>query len=393
MKTLVVVVALAVLGFVGSCPAAELEGRQMTAREMRAGAAWLEDVSCYEFEMVSDVTTSGFNATCLIEHQMLGDRYSRSEMGVLGFEIETLCDGDSLWTVNHFAKTYTVEPWLGMNVPREGPYGAAGSMTPPFAFDFIVDMLSPWYMPGQEDEFYTFVGNDSLVTDERSTPCEMWVFAPDSTMATRIWLEPSQHIVLKSESAVRAPSGEAMTAEMTVMRVKVDHGLQPQDFVFVPLEGYTRVGSTKKLQVHDSLEGQLPADFALTDLAGAAVDTRDWRGKVVLLDYFGTRCPPCVKEFGHLQDLRSEYGDDVVMVGITSDEARKVERFVQQHEVTLPIWLDARGEVRDAYRVQSIPALYILDGSGTVREHFVGLQTPETLREALRNLGILARNQ
>ncbi len=48
---------------------------------------------------------------------------------------------------------------------------------------------------------------------------------------------------------------------------------------------------------------------------------------------------------------RAEYGADVIMVGVTSDEARKVARFVQQHEVTLPIWLDTRGELRDAYRV------------------------------------------
>jgi peroxiredoxin len=265
-------------------------------------------------------------------------------------------------------------------------------MTPPFAFDRIVDMLSPWYMPGQEEAFYTFAGDDSVVVDDQTIPCEMWVFAPDSTVATRIWLDPSRHVVLKSEAAVRLTPGEVMTAEMTVMRLKIDHDLQPEDFVFAALEGYTRVASTNKLYVHDSLEGQVPADFALTDLAGGPVDTRNWRGKVVLLDYFGTHCPPCVKEFGHLADLRAEYGDDVVMVGVTSDDARKVARFVQRYEVTLPVWLDVRGEVRDAYRVESIPALYILDGTGTVREHFVGLQTPETLREALRNLGVSARN-
>ncbi len=50
-------------------------------------------------------------------------------------EFETLCDGDSLWTFNHPVKTYTVEPWLGVNAPRQGPFAAVGDNAPPFAFD------------------------------------------------------------------------------------------------------------------------------------------------------------------------------------------------------------------------------------------------------------------
>ena len=126
-------------------------------------------------------------------------------------------------------------------------------------------------------------------------------------------------------------------------------------------------------------------------LNGGDVSTREWRGKVVLLDYWGTHCPPCVKEFGHFQDLRAEYGDDVVIIAVTDDDQKKVERFVQRHGVTLPVWLDSKAELRDAYRVSSIPALYVLDAEGKVREHFVGLQKPQTLREALQRLGVTPR--
>ncbi len=390
MKTRMLAVVMVVVALVGVCAASELEGRRMTAKEMKAAAAWLEDVACYEFVMEGTMSSLGFSAAYLVANRALADGFSNSRLGMMGMEFETLCDGDSLWTFNHTMKTYTVEPWLGVNAPRQGPLAAAGEMTPPFAFDILVDMLTPSAKPGQEEEFYTFVGEDTVVVAGIATACEMWAIAPDTTTAIRVWVDPVRHIALKNEAATRTPTG-LMTASATFTRLEIDHGLTPASFVFTAPEGYRRVAAADKLSVKDSLEGETPPDFTLTTLGGDDVSTRDWRGKVVLLDYWGTHCPPCVREFGHLQDLRAEYGDDVVMVAVTDDAPAKVERFIQQHGLTLPVWLDARGEVRDAYRVSAIPALYILDAEGKVREHFVGEQKPETLREAMRRLGVAPR--
>ncbi len=359
---------------------------------MKAAAAWLEEVECYEFVMEGTMSSAGFSAAYLAANRALADGPSNSRLGMMGMEFETLCDGDSLWTFNHPVKTYTVEPWLGVNVPQQGPFAAVGDNAPPFSFDILVDMLTPSAMPGKEDEFYTFVGEDTVVVAGRATVCEMWTIAPDTATAVRVWVDPVRHIVLKNEAAVRGPTG-LMTVSSTLTRLEIDHGLTPAAFVFTAPAGYRRVAGPNKLFVKDSLEGETPPDFALAVLNGGDVSTREWRGKVVLLDYWGTHCPPCVKEFGHLQDLRAEYGDDVVIIAVTDDDQKKVERFVQRHGVTLPVWLDSKAELRDAYRVSSIPALYILDAEGKVREHFVGLQKPQTLREALQRLGVAPRGE
>ena len=104
--------------------------------------------------------------------------------------------------------------------------------------------------------------------------------------AVRVWVDPVRHIVLKNEAAMRGPTG-LMTVSSTLTRLEIDHGLTPAAFVFTAPEGYRRVAAANKLFVRDTLEGETPPDFALTDLGGANVSTRDWRGKVVLLDYWG----------------------------------------------------------------------------------------------------------
>lgn len=79
--------------------------------------------------------------------------------------------------------------------------------------------------------------------------------------------------------------------------------------------------------------------------------------------------------------------EDVAFIAVTDDSGRNVARLVQQQEITLPICLDPESELKDAYRVSNIPAVFVIDASGKVRDHFVRLQSPETLREAILKAG------
>lgn len=113
--------------------------------------------------------------------------------------------------------------------------------------------------------------------------------------------------------------------------------------------------------------------FALKDLDGNEINLTDQRGKVVLVDFWATWCPPCLKELPHIQRFHEQYRDKglVVLAISTDQEKEKVRPFVEQHGYTFPV-LFADGKVESAYKVGGIPVVYLIDREGAVQFHQLG---------------------
>lgn len=117
-------------------------------------------------------------------------------------------------------------------------------------------------------------------------------------------------------------------------------------------------------------------NFSLKDLEGNTFSLTDFRGKVVLLDFMATWCGPCRVEVSYLKTIKEKYGERIVLVSIsidaTSDSENVLKQFKKEHNLT---WLVARdtGGVGQAYRVNVIPTLVIVDGEGRIRFRHEGL--------------------
>ena len=120
--------------------------------------------------------------------------------------------------------------------------------------------------------------------------------------------------------------------------------------------------------------GQPVADIALPDLEGKTVKLSDFRGQVVLVNFWATWCPPCIEEMPSLQKLHEVLSDKgLYVMAISVDEnLEDVERFRDDLKVTLPILLDPGGKVAHSYATFKFPETYIVDRDGKLAGKVIG---------------------
>ena len=109
-------------------------------------------------------------------------------------------------------------------------------------------------------------------------------------------------------------------------------------------------------------------DFTLPTLDGKNVTLGSHKGSVVLLKFWATWCPPCRAEIPSLESLYSSLKPKgLVMLAVDlAEDKKKVQDFVGQNKMDVPVLLDATGDVGNSYGVQAIPATFVLDKSGRI---------------------------
>lgn len=117
--------------------------------------------------------------------------------------------------------------------------------------------------------------------------------------------------------------------------------------------------------------GSLP-DFALTDLTGKAITKEDLAGKIVLVEFWATWCPPCRSTLSWLGDMKKRYGDRLVVLAVAIESEEADVREIAK-DLNLPLrWAMGTPEVARAFGdVTSVPTLYLFDSNGkTVASYF-----------------------
>ena len=130
-------------------------------------------------------------------------------------------------------------------------------------------------------------------------------------------------------------------------------------------------------------------DLELVGLDGARVSLKDLRGKVVLLNFWATWCPPCTAEMPDLEALYREYGDaqDFVVAGVNfEEEVEPVDRFVREHKISFPVWLDSKGEAGAQLGVRGLPVSFIVDREGYIRDAWNGQIAREAMLARLKRI-------
>lgn len=135
--------------------------------------------------------------------------------------------------------------------------------------------------------------------------------------------------------------------------------------------------------------GFIAPDFELESIEAEAVRLGDFRGKVVLINFWATWCGPCRVEMPAMQNRFEAYDGDLVILAVDNDEPlEKVVAFVEELGLTFTVLLDLGAEVQDMYLIRGYPTSVFVDKDGIIQFIHIGIMTEDQLDGYLAELDL-----
>jgi peroxiredoxin len=190
-----------------------------------------------------------------------------------------------------------------------------------------------------------------------------------------------QEVTTTLESAIKEhpPSGQGPYLELA--------SLARYEHMQVSMDSPQFTAAMQKLEDEDRQRNEV--NFTLTDLNGKSWTLKDLKGKVVMLNFWATWCPPCRKEMPDLESLYRQFeSQGFVILGISDDDPDKVRAFVQKQGTTYPVLLDAGSKVTHALNVSGIPKTFIYAREGTIAAQSIDMRTRKQFLEMLAGAGL-----
>jgi len=138
--------------------------------------------------------------------------------------------------------------------------------------------------------------------------------------------------------------------------------------------GLLVMGCSSRSEPKVAQVGGVAPDFKLQSLDGQSVSLNDFKGKPVLINFWASWCGPCVYEMPFLQQIYEEWSDrGLVLLAINVGESSStIEKFMQEHNLSLSVLLDTKKIVAREYNIMAYPTTFFIDKDGVIQEKIMG---------------------
>jgi len=116
-------------------------------------------------------------------------------------------------------------------------------------------------------------------------------------------------------------------------------------------------------------------DFSLNDLNGKEVEIKQFKGKIIFLNFWATWCGPCKEEMPGLEALRQQFKEKnfvLLTISVDYEGIKPVQEFINKHRYTFPVLLDPKCETLDLFEVKGIPTTFLIDKKGRMVGKAIG---------------------
>jgi thiol-disulfide isomerase/thioredoxin len=139
----------------------------------------------------------------------------------------------------------------------------------------------------------------------------------------------------------------------------------------------------------DAVGKAAPLNYTVKDMNGADVHLASYKGKIILLNFWATWCPPCKVEIPDLIALQEQYKDDIVVLGFSVDDtAEQLKPFAGEYKMNYPVLVGLGHEnIQEAYGpMWGIPVTVIIDRHGRIAKKQSGIRTKEQIEREIKAL-------
>ena len=175
-----------------------------------------------------------------------------------------------------------------------------------------------------------------------------------------------------------APVPETFSKEILLVGRRTSPSVSFASWIRIPI-CFLRAGASCAQS-----QGPAKLDFTLKDMYGRDVKLSDYRGKVVLLNFWATWCPPCRAENPDIEEVYNEHKDidGLVLLAPAIGESRDtVAGYMERTDLHYPVGSDPTTQISANYRVLGIPTHIFVDREGIVRDMRVGAMSKKTMEK------------